>query len=363
MNRRGYGEFEMTFKIIPKSVLAEWFDALNRDYRVLGPKPKAGQFIFDEIQTIEDVDLEYPTTILPPKKVLLPTKEVLFSFDANESQFEPQIEAVPVIILGIHTCDMHAIALLDHVFSSGYPDQHYLARRTKTTLISIECLKPCSEHAFCKDTGTLSVTEEFDLHLTDLGEDYAVDIGSEKGELIMANAPGVREAEIDDYQRLETVMSQKWARFPYRLNFDVSELPSLLSVSYDSILWKTLGTKCMGCGSCTVVCPTCYCFDVVDEIDFSLETGERIRVWDSCQLNMFATVADGHNFRESHGARVRHRFFRKGKYLASAYGQRGCVGCGRCAQACLAHITPIETFNELYRRQFLTVYEPRGTMP
>jgi ferredoxin len=255
---------------------------------------------------------------------------------------------------------MHAIALLDRVFSSGYPDQHYLARRAKTTLISIECLKPCSEHAFCKSMSTLSVPEEFDLHLTDIGEDYAADIGSEKGELILANAPGVREAELDDYRCLETVMSQKWARFPYRLTFDVTELPSLLSVSFDSILWKTLGVKCMGCGSCTVVCPTCYCFDVVDEIDFSLKVGERIRVWDSCQLNMFATVADGHNFRESQEARVRHRFFRKGKYLMNAYGQRGCVGCGRCAQACLAHITPIETFNELYRRQFLMVYEPGG---
>jgi sulfhydrogenase subunit beta (sulfur reductase) len=353
----------MTFKIIPKSTLPEWIDALCKDYRVIGPRPKKEQYIFDEIQAVEDVDLEYPTTILPPKKILLPTKEVLFRFKSDECQLEPHIEAASTIILGVHTCDMHAIALLDRVFSCGYPDQHYLARRAKTTLISIECLKPCSEHAFCKSMGTLSVPEAFDLHLTDLGEDYAVDIDSEKGEALLANVPGIREADQDDYQRLEIVMSEKWARFPYRLDFDVTELPSLLSISYDNILWKTLGVKCMGCGSCTIVCPTCYCFDVVDEVEFSLKVGERIRVWDSCQLNMFATVADRHNFRESQEARVRHRFFRKGKYLMNGYGQRGCVGCGRCAQACLVQISPVETFNELYRRQFLTVWDPEGALP
>ncbi len=353
----------MAFEIIPKSNLPEWVDALCKDYRVFGPRPKKEQYIFEEIQTLEDVDLEYPTSILPPKKILLPSKEVLFNFRPEQSQPEPQIEAAPTVVLGVHTCDLHAIALLDRVFSSGYPDQHYLARRTKTILIGIECFNPCSEHAFCKSMGTLSVHEEFDLHLTDLGEDYAVEIGSEKGEALLVNVPGIREADHEDYRALEKVMSEKWARFPYRLDFDVTELPNLLSVSYDSVLWKILGVKCMGCGSCTAVCPTCYCFDVIDEVDFSLKAGERIRVWDSCQLNLFATVADGHNFRERQEARVKHRFFRKGKYLVNAHGQRGCVGCGRCAQACLVHITPVETFNDLYRRHYLTVWEPEGTMP
>jgi len=140
------------------------------------------------------------------------------------------------------------------------------------------------------------------------------------------------------------------ARFPYRLDFDVSELPSLLASSYRSDLWEKLGERCLGCSSCTMVCPTCTCFDVRDDVDFSLTSGQRCRVWDSCQLTMFATVAGGHNFRSQRAARVRHRFLRKGKYQREAYGLSGCVGCGRCAQACLVHITPVDTFNALYRQ-------------
>ena len=84
-------------------------------------------------------------------------------------------------------------------------------------------------------------------------------------------------------------MSEKWPRFPLRLEFDVTELPSLLSTSYDSKLWEELGDRCLACGMCTNVCPTCYCFNVADEVDFTLSAGTRFRVWDSCQLDKFAT--------------------------------------------------------------------------
>jgi ferredoxin len=89
---------------------------------------------------------------------------------------------------------------------------------------------------------------------------------------------------------------------------------------------------------------------MVDEVDFSLKAGDRIRQWDSCQIDEFALVAGGHNFRGPRSARQRHRFLRKGKYQWEAYGLIGCVGCGRCAQACLVHITPVDTFNALYHR-------------
>jgi Fe-S oxidoreductase len=100
-----------------------------------------------------------------------------------------------------------------------------------------------------------------------------------------------------------------------------------------------------------MVCPTCTCFDVQDEVELNLRDGVRCRLWDSCQLGMFATVAGGHNFRAQRAGRVRHRFLRKGKYQREAYGLPGCVGCGRCAAACLVHITPVDTFNTLYRQR------------
>jgi formate hydrogenlyase subunit 6/NADH:ubiquinone oxidoreductase subunit I len=90
---------------------------------------------------------------------------------------------------------------------------------------------------------------------------------------------------------------------------------------------------------------------VKDEVEMDLVHGRRVRVWDSCQLDDFATVAGGHNFRKSRALRQRHRFLRKGKYILDAHGHMGCVGCGRCARACLANINPVSVFNELYRQQ------------
>ena len=112
-----------------------------------------------------------------------------------------------------------------------------------------------------------------------------------------------------------------------------------------------MGEKCLGCGACTLVCPTCYCFDVNDEVDFSLSAGKRWRVWDSCQFSQFASVAGGHDFRAERSAKQRHRFNRKYQYQAKDTGAVGCVGCGRCARACLVDIKPIDVLNKLYRQK------------
>ena len=92
----------------------------------------------------------------------------------------------------------------------------------------------------------------------------------------------------------------------------------------------------------------CFCFDVHDEVELNLKDGERWRRWDSCQLDEFARVAGGENFREHQAARLRHRFMRKGRYLMEKYGELGCVGCGRCARSCLVDISPVQVFNELH---------------
>lgn len=340
----------MSLKIMPKGALKSWIGRLqSRDFTVVGPTKLHGQYVFDEIQDPESLSLDYPTSVLPPKKYLLPPREVLFKFNTRTMEMHADIEVDPVVIIGVHTCDMHGIELLDKVNNTGYADQHYKARRDKTYLVSIECLKPCMDHAFCKSMGTLTVPEHFDLHFTDMGEVYAIDVGSEKGEELLQGCSSVWDPTNEDYDRLNEVMAGKWPNFQYRLDFDVTELPDLLATSQKSPVWDELGERCLACGMCTKVCPTCYCFDVVDEVGLDLESGERVRVWDSCQIEKFAVVAGGHNFRTSRALRQRHRFMRKGKYQYEAYGLMGCVGCGRCAAACLVHITPVDTFNALNR--------------
>ena len=340
----------MSLKIISKQDMAPFVSSVMSQYDVLGPVAKENKFAFAPLTDAAQLRLDYNTSILPPKKALLPQEETLFTFKTDGSfTAQPVFDIRPRVILGAHTCDIHAMKLLDAVFTKGYEDAHYLKRRENTVIVGIECLTPCDEHSFCKSMGTLSAGEGYDVHLTDLGDAYAVDVNTPTGEALIARHAQSREATREDNNRLNKVLSDKWPRFPYKLDFDASELPSLMAVSYKSPLWEELGTKCLACGQCTIVCPTCYCFNVVDEVGLDGKSGERKRIWDSCQLDEFARIGSGENFRKNRSQRQRHRFFRKGKYLPDNHGELGCVGCGRCARACLVDITPVNVFNALYK--------------
>ena len=345
----------MSLWIIEKEKMAPFVANMQSDYRVVGPQARGTKFAFAEVSDPGDLRLGYNTTILPPKKYLQPPEERMMTFrrpDPGVGRGEPRakmtLEAPPTVILGIHTCDLHGIKVLDQAFGQGYPDAHYLARRKNTLLVGIECLEPCDEHSFCKSMGTSTATDGYDLHLTDLGGAYAVDVGSERGAALLEQYAGAREATEADMQQLNKVLGAKWPRFPYKLDLDVGELSAMMSQSYDSPEWEMLGDKCLACGQCTLVCPTCFCFNVHDEVELNLEEGERWRRWDSCQLDEFARVAGGENFREHRAARLRHRFMRKGRYLEEKYGELGCTGCGRCARSCLVDISPVDVFNDLH---------------
>jgi sulfhydrogenase subunit beta (sulfur reductase) len=335
--------------ILDKGGVAPLVNALMADYQVIGPQAKGPKFAFGPIAEPDQLRLDYNTTILPPKKVLQPPQERLAAFARQgEPHVEPIIEARPTVLLGVHTCDLHAIWLLDKVFSQDHADAHYLERRRQTVIVSLECLEPCDEHSFCKSMGTLTAGEGYDLHLIDLGAAYAADVATEAGEQLISRYGKTKEASAADVRRLNEVLSAKWPRFTYRLDFDAAELPALLRRASDHPLWEELGERCLACGSCTNVCPTCYCFNVVDEVNMALTEGERLRNWDSCQLDEFARVASGENFREARAARQRHRFMRKGKYIYDKFDELGCVGCGRCIRTCVANISIVDGFNAIH---------------
>jgi sulfhydrogenase subunit beta (sulfur reductase) len=356
----------MHLRVLPKEEVPRFVGALMADYRVIGPVSKGvqgpdasalerqasppEQFGFEPVSDPLDLRLDYNITILPPKTALQPPRERVVRIhlmDEPSGAVEPIVEAPPTVLFGVHTCDLHAIPLLDCAFSADYPDAHYLERRKHTLIVSLECLQPCDENSFCKDMGTFSAADGYDLHLTDIGDAYVVDVGTAAGAALLEKAPEIRVAADGETGRLQAVLAAKWPRFRNRLTFDATELPSLLAAAYAHPVWKQLGDRCLACGSCTNVCPTCYCFNVTDSMELSQEEAVRTRTWDSCQLEEFALVASGENFREARAARQRHRMMRKGRYLRERFGTTGCVGCGRCIRACLVHINIVDTFNAI----------------
>jgi sulfhydrogenase subunit beta (sulfur reductase) len=346
----------MPLKVIDKKDMASLVTSIGEEMEVVGPVAKGDKFVFGPIDDFSQLRLDYNITLLPPKKYFLPQEEPILKYKLGEAvRSEPVIEAKPRVIMGMHPCDINATWLLDLAFSTDNLDTHYMEKRKKAIIIGLDCNEPCDEHSFCKGMRSLTVESGYDLFLTDIGDAYMVEYGSPVGMELLARHKGTREATDEDMSRFRAVQDAKWPKFTYKLAMNVSDLPSLLAISYDNPIWEELGEKCLACGACTLVCPTCYCFDVRDMLALNLKEGQRLRIWDSCQLPEFATLAGGENFRKTRADRQRHRFFRKGKYLMEMFGKVGCVGCGRCVRSCLVHIDPVEVFNTLKRTSV-----PRG---
>jgi sulfite reductase subunit B len=184
--------------------------------------------------------------------------------------------------------------------------------------------------------------------LTDIGDGYIVTIGTSKGTDLLAKYTEVREPTMAEIGRQKEARDHAVAKYELELDVPRERLPKLLEESYDDFFWEYRSKTCLNCGSCVMVCPTCFCFNVQDEMEMNLTDGARYRSWDGCVLVDFAKVATGENFRHDKASRFRHRIYRKGKYILEKFGMVGCVGCGRCSIACLAEIaSPLEAFNAI----------------
>ncbi len=340
----------MTFRTIQKKDLPPFIDRLIQAMEVVGVREKVeGKYEFAPLESSSQLCLDYDVTLLSPKKYILPSRDTLLRFKIGEKpDCEAVVESRPRAIVGIHPYDLKSIAQLDRVFADANQDEHYRRRREDTVLIGVD-IKRASTFAFCRSMNSAVVQQGFDLFLTDIGSSYVLAVGTKKGEDLLekyaVSKPSTGEeiaqrAEIQE--KIPYLFSLNTITTPY------SEIPKLLAEHAESKLFEELAEKCFSCGSCNLVCPTCYCFDVHDDMALTLTEGERYRLWDGCLLDGFARVASGENFREHRSERIRHRIFRKGKYVYEKYGEHGCVGCGRCASVCLPDIAnPVEIFNRL----------------
>jgi len=334
--------------VITKESLKSMIESLSREIEVVGVKSRHGKYVYDKITNFEELCLDYDITVTPPTKYLLPAKETLLKFKlGDKTKVEPVTDATPRAIIGLHPYDIKAIELLDEAFITTNPDPNYIARRRNTIIIGGDSLNP-SLKSFTPSMGTHLTETGFDLMLTDIGFDYMVTVGSEKGAELLAKYAEVREPTGDEIAKQKAVRDEAQTKYKTLLDIPKERLPKLLEENYDNPYWESRSKTCLSCGSCVMVCPTCFCFDIQDEVSLNLKDGERFRQWDGCMLVDFAKVATGENFRHDKASRFRHRMFRKGKYIVEKYGRVGCVGCGRCATACLADIaSPLEAFNAI----------------
>lgn len=339
-------------KIITKDHFTSFVNRLIRDgdREVIGVQQKGTKYVFDRLRDAGDLRLDYDVTILPPKKYFIPQRETLLKFKRGRNLSLSAVNRViPRIIMGIHPYDLVAIKQLDKVFKESYEDHHYLKKRDAAVLIGVN-IQSTTEWSFAGSMGTATVEEGYDLMLTDIGDKYAIEIGSSQGSEVLASGKAkVEDASPDDVAKVEGYKEEVEEKFEKTLRFSPQELPWLLRKNYgNKEFWEENAEDCYSCGTCNLVCPTCYCFDVQDRMEINLEEGERYRQWDGCLLEKFAAVAGGENFRERRSERYRHRYMRKGMYLYNRFGDIACVGCGRCSSQCIPDIAdPARVYNKL----------------
>jgi len=332
-------------------MLKIWVEELITKGTVYGVQNHGDRFAFDTLNRAADLRLDYDVTLLPPKKYFLPQKEDLVQFSRKKSTFTSIIESEPFVLLGVHPYDFEAIAQLDKIFSRGEYDMHYMSRRDNAVVIVCD-MQDVSKDSFagCMKNATGRDIDGYDVLLTKLPSgDYIVEARTQKGQDCVAGIKEAAEAGGEALAQRVSVWNQieRNAR-KHELRMKPEEIPALLDRSYDHPVWYENSEFCYSCGSCNLVCPTCYCFTIEDEMDWDLDNGRRYRKWDGCMLEKFAEVAGGHNFREKKRSRYRHRYYRKGKYVFDTIGEISCVGCGRCISACTANIAnPAEIFNRL----------------
>lgn len=339
----------MSVSTVTKDQFKQFVTSLiDSEQTVVGVQAKHDKFAFGELKNADDLRLDYDVTILSPRKYVLPQKETLLSFNVGGESQSVQ-ESKKMILLGVHPYDLVAINQMDELFSQGEYDTHYMERRKNFTIVACDVKTP-SKNVFASSMNTATVDKGFDILLTDIDDAYVVDAATEKGEALVKMMAGATEATEDDLKKRKAMQDNNKASLnKHVLQCKPSYLPTLLEKAYDHPVWEEKARLCYSCGSCNQVCPTCYCFDVQDEVDWDLQNGRRVRAWDGCLLENFATVAGNHNFRKHREDRFRHRIYRKGKYVPSKIGgQIACVGCGRCVSACTAHIAnPVDVYNKI----------------
>jgi ferredoxin len=346
--------------VLPEA-LDELFEALRRrGYTVVGPTVQDGAIVYEELESPAELPIgwtdrqdagtyrlerradeaRFGYAVGPQswKRYLFPSRVRLWRARLNGTA-EPEIEEEPkderpLAFVGVRACELHAIDIQDRVFLGGrHVDTDYEARRRGVFLVAVNCFEPGGT-CFCTSMGTGPKAESgYDLVLTELldGEHrFLVEAGSERGAEVLAELPGRTPAGLD-LDAADTSVASAAERMGRTM--DTFDLRDLLARNLEHPRWEDVAKRCLTCGNCTLVCPTCFCSAVEDETDLAGTEVERWRVWDTC-FSVDYSYIHGGSIRPTGVSRYRQWMTHKLGTWHDQFGSSGCVGCGRCITWC-----------------------------
>jgi sulfhydrogenase subunit beta (sulfur reductase) len=332
---------------LDKKDFKPFLQSLMEEYDLFAPVQLAeGVSVYKKIDRPDEVDLLSSNTQKPAKEVFFPQSETMLRYEKTGKQQQvtstEEVERKR-IILGARPCDIQAVSLIDQVFSGKeYTDVYYVNKRKATTMISVACDHPLST-CFCSSMkGGPFHREGSDLFLIDLGEAYLVELLTEKGMAFQKNKflKEARAKEINLAKEVEEKAAKKTEG-----SLPVAGIEKRLDQMVESPFWERVQEKCIGCRVCTYLCPTCHCFDIVDEA--LTNKGQRVRNWDSCLSSLYSQETSGHNPRPTNRERTRQRLMHKFNYFPKNFDRIACVGCGRCIVYCPVNFDIRQTIKEI----------------
>jgi sulfhydrogenase subunit beta (sulfur reductase) len=337
---------------IPKEKWGAFIEGLSAKALVYVPCIEGDTVIFRPFSKDKTLCFERPANT-PPKGVIFPQSDTLFSFEFLKDSESPQkvdIELTEhhtfpkVVLMGCRPCDAKGFTIYDRPYTeTDTPDPYYKGRREQTTIITMACQTP-SAGCFCSSVGGGPADKEgSDALVTELEKGYFIEALTEKGKAFL------KEAGLDDggaYQA-EAAKAHDATQAMMNQPFGKDGLPKVSKELFENDeFWETELAKCLSCGACTYLCPTCYCFNITDEQQTT--KGERVRSWDGCMYAHFTLEASGHNPRPTKFQRFKNRVGHKFLFYPEKYnGVIACCGCGRCIRYCPVSVDISEIVSKL----------------
>ena len=313
-----------------KQQAEQMFRKLSEKYDLFAPVVKEGEGCFSDTDVIRYAKVSSPDEVAWEaksdysfKEALLPINETLFYFTEEETTVPRSPRKDPLIFL--RSCDLHAVKRLDEIYlRNGYEDFYYARIRQRAKFVLMGCPSTCKS-GFCVSMGT-NRAENYDLYLKLAGDTLYADYRCQELEDLALETGAAKADVASDY---------------VTENDEKVTLPKKLSnESFTKKIWEEYGSRCIGCGRCNFVCPTCTCFTMQDIFYRDNEkAGERRRVWASCQVDGYTDMAGGIIFRKSQADRFRFKVMHKIYDYEKRFGYPMCVGCGRCDDVCPEYIS------------------------